>query len=492
MVSEQWFLRMSEMAQAAIAASEAGRIHWHPQRYERTYLDWLRGLKDWCVSRQLWLGHRIPVFTCPDGHVFASADFPDACRECGKGPLSQDPDVLDTWFSSALWPFATLGWPDDTPALRAFYPTDMNCTAREIINLWVSRMIMTGLEFRGEIPFSHVAIHCVVQTVDGKRMSKSKGTGIDPREMVAKYGADALRAWSASIAMSSQDVRFDESRIDGFRRFSNKLWNATRLVLGGVEGPCPMLGTVNALEDRWILSELQETVRIVTDGIEEFHFHSSVGRLYSFAWNQFCDWYLEAAKPRLRAADPAAQATALIVLDTLMRLLHPFMPFVTEEIWHRLPGERGYLDQAQWPAVDPIHDRPEARSEFAEVISAVEEIRAARQAAGAPPKGGQLMVTGLSEAQLALLQALAGVQILPKLDGPGTPLSHVNGTIVFPSAARGSAARNQAELGKLNAELARIEAKLSNPEFVAKAPEAVVDKERAKLAEVRESIERLS
>src|SRR4029077_17682369 len=222
---------MDTMRDKALAASAAGKVRWHPERYERTYLDWLRGLRDWNVGRQLWLGHPVPVYRCANGHVVVAAVRPDKCTECGSTELTQDPDVLDTWFSSALWPFATLGWPDETEDLEAFYPNHMNSTAREIINLWVSRMIMTGLEFMEDVPFADVAIHCQVQATDGRRMSKSLGTGVDPRDLIERYGTDAVRAWAASVAMSSQDVRFDESRIEGFRRFSNKLWNATRLVL---------------------------------------------------------------------------------------------------------------------------------------------------------------------------------------------------------------------------------------------------------------------
>jgi valyl-tRNA synthetase len=229
LISEQWWLRMDVMRDKALAASAAGKVRWHPERYERTYLDWLRGLHDWNIGRQLWLGHRVPVYYCENGHQIVAIEPPLQCSECGSSALTQDPDVLDTWFSSALWPFATLGWPDDTDDLNAFYPNDMNSTAREIINLWVSRMIMTGLEFMGEVPFSDVAIHCQVQAADGRRMSKSLGTGVDPRDLITKYGTDALRAWAASVAMSSQDVRFDETRVEGYRRFCNKLWNATRL-----------------------------------------------------------------------------------------------------------------------------------------------------------------------------------------------------------------------------------------------------------------------
>src|SRR5438105_2633901 len=302
LVSEQWFLQMDQMAARALEASARGEVRWHPERYERTYLDWLRGIRDWCVSRQLWLGHRIPVWYCPRGHRFADAGYPEACRECGAAGLTEDPDVLDTWFSSALWPFATLGWPEDTEDLRAFYPTSLNSTARDIINLWVTRMIFSGLFFMGSAPFADVIIHATIQAPDGRRMSKSLGTGIDPREVIARRGADALRAWAALVGMSSQDVRFDESRIEGFKRFSNKLWNATRLVLGSlgaepVATPAP--GAELELEDRWILSRLQATVEEVSAGIDGFAFHRSVTAIYDFAWHELCDWYLEAIKARL-------------------------------------------------------------------------------------------------------------------------------------------------------------------------------------------------
>ncbi|HAC44696.1 MAG TPA: valine--tRNA ligase, partial [Chloroflexi bacterium] len=281
LISEQWWLRMDKMRDKALAASAEGKVRWHPERYERTYLDWLHGLRDWNIGRQLWLGHRVPVYYCANGHRTVSVEPPIECAECANGQITQDTDVLDTWFSSALWPFATLGWPDQTEDLRAFYPNDMNSTAREIINLWVSRMIMTGLEFMGEVPFSDVAIHCQVQATDGRRMSKSLGTGVDPRRLISKYGADAVRAWAASVAMSSQDVRFDESRVEGYRRFCNKLWNATRLVLGTVGDkavpPVPDPDDVELIEDRWILSRLAAASTDITRGIEEFTFQNSIG-----------------------------------------------------------------------------------------------------------------------------------------------------------------------------------------------------------------------
>ena len=264
LVSEQWWMRMEKMRNRAVAASGQGKVRWHPERYEKVYLDWMENLRDWNIGRQLWLGHRVPVYRCDNDHVIASVDPPIECTECGSTDLTQDPDVLDTWFSSALWPFATLGWPDQTEDLRAFYPTDLNCTAREIIFLWVSRMIMEGLELMGDVPFGDVAIHCVVQAPDGRRMSKSLGTGVDPRDLIDKYGADALRAWSASVAMSSQDVRYDESRIEGFRRFCNKLWNAAKPVLASV-GDRPVPALPEADEDGLVPEPLDDGNVLLAD-----------------------------------------------------------------------------------------------------------------------------------------------------------------------------------------------------------------------------------
>jgi valyl-tRNA synthetase len=494
LISEQWFLQMGPMARAAIAASERGEVRWHPERYERTYLDWLRGIRDWCVSRQLWLGHRIPVYTCASGHRFASVDEPAACDECGSTALQQDPDVLDTWFSSALWPFATLGWPDDTEDLRAFYPTDLNSTAREIINLWVSRMIMTGLEFMGRVPFQDVAIHCVVQTADGQRMSKSKGNAIDPREIIRRYGADALRGWAASVAMSSQDVRFDESRIEGYRRFANKLWNATRLVLNGLgEDPVgvPAPDADLRLADRWILSRLEAVIGAVGRGIEDYAPQVAVGALYEFAWHDFCDWYLEAVKARLRDGDPAARAVSLRVLDVLLRLLHPFMPFVTEELWHRLPGERDFLVRHTWPRAEFRFAAPDAEARLREVITLVEEVRRARQTAGAPRRGGRLRFERAVEPEVAeLIAELAALDLVEELAGPSVALTALPARLELPAAEVDAAA--EAAAGERRGwERARPPAKLANPEFLARAPAAVVEKERARLAEAEAALERL-
>jgi valyl-tRNA synthetase len=493
LISEQWWLRMETMRDKALAASEAGKVRWHPERYERTYLDWLRGLRDWNIGRQLWLGHRVPVYYCENGHRIVAVEQPQACTECGSSKLTQDPDVLDTWFSSALWPFATLGWPDPSDDLEAFYPTDINITAREIINLWVSRMIMTGLEFMEDVPFSDVAIHCVVQAADGRRMSKSLGTGVDPRELISKYGADALRAWGASVAMSSQDVRFDETRIEGYRRFCNKLWNATRLVLSspGITPAKPpgFLESHEHLEDRWILSRLDFANQAITAGIENFSFQDSIGSAYTFAWNEFCDWYLEAAKERLRDGDAVAQDVAYFCLDNLFRMLHPFMPFVTEELWSRLPGDRDFIMRAEWPVLEGRFIDPEADDTFGRVMTLVEEIRAHRQAAGAPTRGGSLHLGGVDGTVAQLAARIAYVDLVDEMER-GTPLASTPGRVSFPAGAGDG--RRQAELKRLRDDLDKAEAKLANADFQAKAPAEVVTRLNERAYELRSAIERLT
>ena len=497
LVSEQWWLRMDKMRNRATAASAAGKVRWHPERYERMYLDWMGGLRDWNISRQLWLGHRVPVYACASGHVIASVEPPVGCIECGSSELTQDTDVLDTWFSSALWPFATLGWPEETEDLRTFYPTDMNCTSRDIIFLWVSRMIMTGLEFMGEVPFSDIAIHCQVQAEDGSRMSKSVGNVIDPRIVIAKYGADALRGWSAAVAMSSQDVRYDESRVEGYRRFCNKLWNATRLVLGNLAGDValapPDPDDVQLIEDRWMLSRLASAQREMTEGIEGFAFQDSMAAGYGCAWNEFCDWWLEAAKERLRAGDPTARAIAVFSLDTLLRLLHPFMPFVTEELWSRLPGKRPFLVQAEWPEDLHAYVDGQAEVDFERLMDAVYEIRSYRKTIpGAPMKGGAVKLTREGdpdwERALALLGAVAVVSDLP----PGKALGLAEGSVVFPEVAAADPATTARKRAELEKDLDRVEAKLSNPEFLAKAPADVIAKQQERAAELTAALDRLT
>src|SRR5437763_509222 len=401
--------------------------------------------------------------------------------------------LLVTWFSSALWPFATLGWPDETEDLDAFYPTDINCTAREIINLWVSRMIMTGLEFMGDVPFSDVVIHCVVQAADGRRMSKSLGTGVDPRELIDQYGADALRAWAASVAMSSQDVRFDESRVEGYRRFSNKLWNATRLVLSSPglppsQAPGPFERQEH-LEDRWILSRLSSTSTAIGAGIDNFAFQDSINAGYGFAWNELCDWYLEAVKERLRAGDAVAQDVAYYSLDILFRLLHPFMPFVTEELWSRLPGPRDYVMRSEWPDLHGRHLDSAAEDDFAVVMEIVEEVRGHRQAAGAPSRGGKLHLDrSISDEVARLVARLASVELVDVLEASGTPLAVAPGRIEFPAGSGDS--HRERECKRLREDLAKVEARLANEDFQAKAPREVVDTLQQRADAIQEALDR--
>ena len=492
LISEQWWLRMEHMRDKALAASADRKVSWHPARYERTYLDWLHGLRDWNIGRQLWLGHRVPVYYCANGHTTVSVEPPQRCGECGDAQLTQDTDVLDTWFSSALWPFATLGWPDDTDDLRAFYPNQLNVTAREIINLWVSRMIMTGLEFMGEVPFADVAITCQVQAADGRRMSKSLGTGVDPRLLIAKYGTDALRAWAASVAMSTQDVRFDETRVEGYRRFCNKLWNATRLILSSpgtdTARPPGFIERQEHLEDRWILSRLSVARQDITSGVDTFTFQDSINSAYAFAWNELCDWYLEAAKERLRDGEAVAQDVAYFCLDNLFRMLHPFMPFVTEELWSKLPGNRDYLMRAKWPEPLEGYADPGAEEQFAQVIAIVEEVRGHRQAAGAPRRGGQLQLEGVNSSVAALVSRLGQVELVHDLEG-GTPLAAAPGRVTFPSG-EGDARRDK-ERRRLESDLAKVEAKLANTDFREKAPPEIVANLEERADSIRVALERL-
>jgi valyl-tRNA synthetase len=373
----------------------------------------------------------------------------------------------------------------------------MNCTAREIINLWVSRMIMTGIEFMSDVPFSDVVIHCQVQASDGRRMSKSLGTGVDPRELITKYGTDALRAWAASVAMSSQDVRFDETRVEGYRRFCNKLWNGAKPVLRSIgDGPVPNVpepDDLELIEDRWILSRVASVQREITQGIEEFAFQDSINAGYGFIWNEFCDWWLEASKDRLRAGDETAQAVAIFCLDNAIRMLHPFMPFVTEELWSRLPGERDFVMRAPWPEDLHHYVDGQAEVEFERLIDVVNQIRSYRKTVpGAPAKGGAVkLVSEIDSDWTRALSMLGQVAVIDELP-PGKELALTEGSIVFPAVAAVDPAVIAKKKAELQKDLDRVQAKLDNPEFRAKAPEAVIAEQEARAEELRTSIDRLS
>jgi valyl-tRNA synthetase len=510
LISLQWFMRMDELAQPAIEAVRSGRVRFHPARWAKVYMDWMENIRPWCISRQLWWGHQLPVYYHEDGRVHVATTPPE-----GPGWV-RDPDVLDTWFSSALWPFAALGWPQPTPALAAFYPTDVLSTARDIIFLWVARMIMMGLEFTGEIPFSDVYVHSIIQAPDRRRMSKSLGTGIDPLDLIdggprppafasqgadpgefPAYGADAVR-WGLLAMSSGQDVPFSEDKVAQGHGLANKLWNASRLILGRVDPAARAQARPVAPEDHWILGRLDQARDGVHEAIAVFDFSRAALTLYDFIYAQLCDWYLELVKPRLYDGDADTAATLLHVLTETLMLAHPLIPFVTEEIYAHLPGAEGLL--AARTGAAPAHPVDlAAAAETQRLIAAVQAVRAWRDAAGVRPAvvlQARLQAPGYAGtagqlARLGRLALLAGDEagaVTATIPVPGGALEVLESAGVDPAAA----ARRRADKRRaLEAEIARCEAKLSNQGFLAKAPAAVVEAERAKLASLRAELEAL-
>jgi valyl-tRNA synthetase len=500
LISLQWFMRMEELARPAIEAVTSGRVQIHPERWSRVYIEWMENIRPWVLSRQLWWGHRLPVWYCdPCEETFVSTTDPGACGLC-DGPLRREDDVLDTWFSSALWPFATLGWPEETPELRAFYPTDVLSTARDILFLWVARMIMMGLEFPGEVPFRDVNIHSVIQAPDGRRMSKSLGTGIDPLDEIDRHGADAVRFGLLAMS-SSQDVRYSAEKVSQGQQLANKLWNASRLVLLKVDHDARPHARPEAPEDRWILSRLQRAKAGVIARIEDFDFSHAALDLYDFIYGELCDWYLEWVKPRLydEAADRSAlSATMLHVLEETIALAHPVIPFVTEEIWAHVPGSAGRLLAAHpYPRVDEeLVDEGVERS-IGTAIQAVQALRGWRQGVGARPADflpARLEAEGYEEtaphvARLARLEwASDGGEPAASVSVPGGAIHLLASERIDLEASERKRAR---ERGRLEAEIARAERKLGNPGFVEKAPVAVVEGVRDKLARLRSELEAL-
>jgi valyl-tRNA synthetase len=488
LISLQWFCRMDELAAPAIEAVRRDEVRIAPAQWKRVYLDWMAEIRPWCISRQLWWGHRIPVWYCDAcGEVQVAESDPGRCGAC-DGDLRQDEDVLDTWFSSALWPFATLGWPDDTPELRAFYPTSFLTTAREILFLWVARMVMTGIEFAGDIPFRDVYVHSVVQARDGRRMSKSLGTGIDPLEEISVHGADALRF--GLLAMSStQDVRYSDAKVQQGRDLANKMWNASRLVLLNA-GDVPAEPRLEQAEDRWIASRLQRAVASVTGNLEAFDFAHATQDAYAFFWSELCDWYLEIVKPRLYDGDEAASANLLWALEQVLALLHPVMPFVTEEIWSHHPARRGHLAVHSFPRADPSLLDEAAEAELGAAIELTRRLRAWRDLAGVPA-ASTLEGRVEGEPPREFVGRLARFRFTA--DG-GDPVAAVGPVQVLasgdldPAAVRSRVERRREDL---RAEISRAEGKLANDGFVGKAPPELVEEERAKLERHRNELEEL-
>jgi valyl-tRNA synthetase len=447
LVSLQWWCEMSELAAPAIEVVESGRVRFKPARYTKVYLDWMHAIRPWCISRQLWWGHQIPAWYCPNGHITVAESTPAACAECGLEELVQDEDVLDTWFSSALWPFATLGWPEQTPELEAWYPNDISSTDRGIIFLWEVRMIVAGLELMGEPPFHTVNIHATINAPDGRRMSKSLGTGIDPLETVERYGADATRYGLLKIS-STQDVRFSIGAIEEGRKLANKLWNVARLIFAQARDEAPA-ERPRDLEERWILARLSGAQRELERAFSEFELARAAQELYHLTFDDFCDWYAEAIKPRLYDGDADARATALVALERLLKLLHPVMPHVTEEIWSSLPARESRLMVAPWP---------EAGDEAA--ANALDRVQEA-----------------------AAIFRRSGV-VVP-LEGDDKRIFDV---VVKPERQKANG-NVEAERERLRAEIARAEGMLANERFVANAPPAVVEAEREKLARYRRELD---
>ncbi len=452
LVSPQWWCRMDELARPAIEALRARRVRFHPESQHRFAIESLENAPDWCVSRQLWWGHQIPIWTCPDGHLTCAWPPPEACAECVSAGLERDPDVLDTWFSSALWPFATLGWPGRTPELERYYPGDVNSTAREIIRLWENRMIFSGLFLLGEIPFTDVIIHSTVLAPDGRRMSKSLGTGVDPMEAVESHGADATRYGLLKIS-STQDVRYSPQAIEEGRKLAIKLWNVARLILQNTEGVTPALRPA-ALEERWILARVDAARAAVEDAWGRFDFAAATGVLYHLTFDDFCDWYAEAVKQRLYDGDDDARATALAALERLLALLHPLMPHVTEEIWSHLPGRETRLIVAGWPDPDAT---------YVDALEALDRVQEAAQ-----------------------VFRRSGVRV----DVAGGEEQRIFAAVVRPERRR-DGGDVDAERVRLRKEIARAEGMLANGRFVANAPPDVVEAERAKLERYRGELELL-
>ena len=513
-LSKQWFVKVGPLAEKALNAVRTGDTRIVPEQWNKTYEEWMTNIRDWCVSRQIWWGHRIPAWYCECGEVIVSRTVPESCPKCGSQALEQETDVLDTWFSSALWPFSTMGWPDETPELKKFYPTSCLVTGFDILFFWVARMMMMGIQFMGEVPFKDVYIHALVRDEHGKKMSKSTGNVIDPLVVIDKFGTDAFRFTLTAFAAQGRDIKLSESRIEGYRNFVNKIWNAARFTLmnleGGLTGGEDLEPT---LEDRWIISRAERAAAEVASGIEEYRFNDAAGAVYQFVWHEFCDWYVELSKHSLYdkenpARQAAARRTIAEVFSRLVRMLHPIMPFVSEEIWHRLPGCEGSIMKAAWPPKNAQGSDPEAESQMELLMAAIGSIRNIRGEMGIPP--GQTLevilapengeVKGLFEKHSHHLGALAKLSGIAYLDGGAPPEKSASAALpglnlYVPLAGLVDFAAEEKRLtksiAKLETELNKSQKKLNNKGFVSKAPEEVVQKEKDKVAENQSKLERL-
>ncbi len=511
-ISLQWFMRMDELAAPAIRAVEKGEIGFVPERWKGVYLEWMRSLRPWCISRQLWWGHRLPVWYCEDcGEIIVREDAPSICR-CGSSELRQEEDVLDTWFSSALWPFATLGWPDAAERLETFYPTNVLVTARDIIFLWVARMIMMGIEFAGEIPFRDVIINPTIMARDGRRMSKSLGTGVDPLELIDSYGADPTRFGLLNMA-SAQDVRFSDERIEMSRNFCNKIFNAGRFVLLGVADVMPKQ-SASSLADRWIDSRLQAAAAELNALLDDYEFSEATRLLYRFVWNEFCDWYVEAVKTPLYGGDQAVREEVsghlLYLMESVLKMLHPFMPFLTEELAAMLPGKRRFLINESFPAGDGERDL-KAEADMELLMAAVISLRTLRNELRVPPsrQAAAVLVMGDKAARRVvqdnadLIESLANTRLVEAVgsENEATAVTRPavalvpGGKLLLPLEGlidvEAEKTRLSGAISKKKKELSRAAAKLENNRFVTMAPAQIVEQERSKLQQHQQELAEL-
>ncbi|MBQ0084275.1 MAG: valine--tRNA ligase [Clostridiales bacterium] len=508
-VSKQWFVKMAPLAEPAVEAVKNGDIKLIPSRFEKTYYNWMENIKDWCISRQLWWGHRIPAWYCDDcGEINVSRDTVCKCQKCGSTKLRQDEDTLDTWFSSALWPFSTLGWPDNTEELKYFYPTSTLVTGYDIIFFWVARMIFSGLKYTGKAPFNTVLFHGIVRDAQGRKMSKSLGNGIDPLVEIEKYGADALRFTLATGNSPGNDMRYSPEKVESSRNFANKLWNAARFVMMNLktdeELPLP---AELALEDKWVLSKYNKLVKDVTDNLDKFELGLAVQKLYDFIWDVYCDWYIEICKARLNGDDEAAANTARSVLTYvligLLKLLHPFMPFITEEIWQSLPHGAGKsIMVSDWPVYNDKFNFETEESDFEKLMDAIRAIRNRRAEMNVPPskkanvyietsfadifKNGQSFICRLASASAVTVgdsfKLDDAVQVVTDSAKIYLPLAEL---VDFSAEIE----RLEKELAKANTDKEFFEKKLNNAGFLAKAPAALVETQKQQYAKVLEKIE---
>ncbi len=508
-VSTQWFVKMEPLAKPAIDVVKTGKIRFIPERMDKIYYNWLENIKDWCISRQLWWGHRIPAWYCEDcGETVVSETEAQVCPKCGSRRLIQDKDTLDTWFSSALWPFSTLGWPENTEELKYFYPTNTLVTGYDIIFFWVSRMIFSGLEHMGEIPFETVFYHGLVRDAQGRKMSKSLGNGIDPVEVIEQYGADALRFTLVTGNSPGNDMRFSDEKVAASRNFANKIWNAARFIhmnIDGKEVPCKLPETLS-LEDRWVLSRFQHVAKEITENLEKYELGIAVSKLYDFLWDDFCDWYIELAKIRMTSGEEAAAQGARQVLvwvfSNTLKLLHPFMPFITEEIWQSLPHEGEALIVAPWPQYEEALASKEAEEEMTKVMELITAVRTRRSEMNVPPsKKAHLYVeTGTPNAFETEREAILRLAYCSELEIGAKVQAEEGAVTVVTAACKGYLPMDdlidkKAELARLNKELESakkqlqtVNAKLSNETFLSKAPENVIEGVKQNGEKLREKV----